>query len=134
MFLVWGDGLGAALTAPALREALAATGALRLQVNLDDEHVADALRFGTGELVSDPACQPALDVERTVIQQTLRCLGKRGKFMQRNGNPLNARCVGFRDRTALCGPACTHFRVIDQHVIGRRINIHDTGDRPDRRG
>ena len=51
MFLVWGDGLGAALTAPALREALAATGALRLQVNLDDEHVAGALRFGTGEAI-----------------------------------------------------------------------------------
>ncbi len=49
MFLVWGDGLGPALTAPALREALAATGALRLQANLDDEHVADALRFGTGD-------------------------------------------------------------------------------------
>ena len=49
MFLVWGEGLGSALTAPALREALAATGALRLQVNLDDEHVSDALRFGTGD-------------------------------------------------------------------------------------
>ena len=30
----------------ALREELAAAGALRLQVNLDDEHVAGALRFG----------------------------------------------------------------------------------------
>jgi hypothetical protein len=51
MFLVWGDGLGPALSAPGLRAALAATGALRLQVNLDDEHVAGALRFGTGEAI-----------------------------------------------------------------------------------
>ena len=36
MFLVWGDGLGAALTAPALREALAATGALRWSQDLVD--------------------------------------------------------------------------------------------------
>ena len=36
MFLVWGDGLGPALTAPALREALAATGALRWSQDLVD--------------------------------------------------------------------------------------------------
>ncbi len=52
MFLVWGEGLTPVLTGPALREALAATGALRLQVNLDDEHVAGALRFGTGDPVA----------------------------------------------------------------------------------
>lgn len=49
MFLVWGDDLTATLTDPTLREELRATGALRLQVNLDDEHVAPALRFGTGD-------------------------------------------------------------------------------------
>ena len=49
MFLVWGEDLSATLTDPTLREDLRATGAVRLQVNLDDEHVAPALRFGTGD-------------------------------------------------------------------------------------
>lgn len=54
MFLVWGDlpDVRAALTERALREELAATGASRLQVNLDDEQVAPALRFGVGEPVT----------------------------------------------------------------------------------
>lgn len=54
MFLVWGDldPVRDALTDPGLRADLAAAGALRLQVNLDDEHVAPALRFGTGEPVT----------------------------------------------------------------------------------
>lgn len=39
---------GPVLRAPALRTALAAGGATRLQVNVDDEAVAPALRFGPG--------------------------------------------------------------------------------------
>lgn len=54
MFLVWGDlsPVRESLTDESLRADLAAAGALRLQVNLDDEHVAPALRFGTGEPVT----------------------------------------------------------------------------------
>ena len=64
MFLVWGDDLTATLTDPTLREELRATGALRLQVNLDDEHVAviervlvalaadDLVRHGTSRLLN----------------------------------------------------------------------------------
>lgn len=40
--------LGPDLLAPSLRTALAATGATRLQVNLDDSDVAPAMRFGPG--------------------------------------------------------------------------------------
>ncbi|WP_215815243.1 EthD domain-containing protein [Pimelobacter sp. 30-1] len=41
-------GLGAALLSPAFRAQAAAAGASRLQVNLDDDAVAPAMRFGPG--------------------------------------------------------------------------------------
>lgn len=44
--------LGPTLLAPALRSTLRAAGATRLQVNLDDEHVAPAMRFGPGEPIT----------------------------------------------------------------------------------
>lgn len=74
MFLVWGDT--APLTTAALREALATSGAVRLQVNLDDAHVAGALRLSTGEPVAavvsvwggDPA---------PVLAGAVRCAGWR---------------------------------------------------------
>ncbi len=62
---------GPGLLAPAFRAALAATGATRLQVNLDDADVAPAMRFGPGTPVTavvsvwtdeDPTA--ALDVVR----------------------------------------------------------------------
>lgn len=40
--------IGAALLAPGFRSDIAASGATRLQVNLDDEAVAPAMRFGPG--------------------------------------------------------------------------------------
>ena len=48
MFLLWDDEAGlprAGLGEPALHERLAAVGVRRLQVNVDDEHVAGALRL-----------------------------------------------------------------------------------------
>lgn len=42
MYALWGQGLDANLCAPELRDALRATGASRLQVNVDDEQVAPA--------------------------------------------------------------------------------------------
>jgi hypothetical protein len=43
---------GAVLLAPSFRDALAATGATRLQVNVDDADVAAAMRFGPGTPVT----------------------------------------------------------------------------------
>lgn len=43
---------GAELLAPAFRDALARTGATRLQVNVDDADVAEAMRFGPGAPVT----------------------------------------------------------------------------------
>lgn len=45
MFALWGDDLATALRAPAFRERLAALGLERLQVNVDDEPVAQAMRI-----------------------------------------------------------------------------------------
>lgn len=42
MYALWGHGLDANLCTPELRDALRATGARRLQVNVDDEQVAPA--------------------------------------------------------------------------------------------
>ena len=47
MYLVWGDDLGLRLRDPQLRERLLAAGAVRLQLNLDDEPVREALRLQT---------------------------------------------------------------------------------------
>jgi hypothetical protein len=47
MFALWGPDLTTALHLPALRDALAAAGAGRVQLNVDDEHVAAAMRIPT---------------------------------------------------------------------------------------
>jgi hypothetical protein len=49
VFALWGEGRS--LHDPALHEELAAAGVRRLQVNVDDEHVAAAMRIPTGEPV-----------------------------------------------------------------------------------
>lgn len=49
MYAVWGDGLPAALRDPGLHARLAAAGAHRLQVNVDDDAVAPAMRIPTFE-------------------------------------------------------------------------------------
>lgn len=79
MFLVWGElpTVRAALTDPALRADLAAAGALRLQVNLDDEHVEPALRFGTGEPVTAVVSTwgPRPDQHAAVLAARVRTAG-----------------------------------------------------------
>jgi hypothetical protein len=72
MYAVWGPDLATALKDPTWHEALAAAGAERLQVNVDDEAVAAAMRIPTfdqpiGAIVSvwladgaDPAALSAL--------------------------------------------------------------------------
>ena len=47
VFLLWGDGRG--LREPGLHERLAAAGVRRLQVNVDDEHVAPGLRLQSSD-------------------------------------------------------------------------------------
>jgi hypothetical protein len=47
MYVLWGDDLATTLLDPALRERLAAVGVTRLQVNVDDEAVAPAMRIPT---------------------------------------------------------------------------------------
>jgi hypothetical protein len=49
MYLVWGDDLAATLHDESLRRQLAQAGATRLQLNIDDEHVAAAMRIPTFE-------------------------------------------------------------------------------------
>lgn len=51
VFALWGDGLPTSLRDAGLHERLAATGVRRLQVNVDDEHVAAAMRIPTGDPV-----------------------------------------------------------------------------------
>lgn len=45
MNLLWGDDLATALHDPSLHEALRAAGVRRMQLNVDDEHVAGAMRI-----------------------------------------------------------------------------------------
>ena len=45
MFLLWGDDLARSLRGDALQDALRAVGVGRLQLNIDDEHVAGAMRI-----------------------------------------------------------------------------------------
>jgi hypothetical protein len=47
MYLAWGDDLATVLRDPGLHERLAAVGVTRLQVNVDDEAVAPAMRIPT---------------------------------------------------------------------------------------
>lgn len=49
MFALWGHDLSATLRSADLRATLAAVGVQRLQVNIDDEHVAPAMRILAGE-------------------------------------------------------------------------------------
>lgn len=49
MYAVWGSGLSTALRDPGWHGSLAAAGVNRLQVNVDDEAVAEALRIPTFE-------------------------------------------------------------------------------------
>lgn len=51
VFALWGEGLPTILHDAGLHERLAAAGVRRLQVNVDDEHVAAALRIPTGDPV-----------------------------------------------------------------------------------
>jgi hypothetical protein len=52
MYAAWGDDLPARLRDEALHVRLASTGVRRLQLNLDDEDVAPAMRIATGEHVA----------------------------------------------------------------------------------
>ncbi|MFT3901331.1 MAG: EthD domain-containing protein [Gordonia sp. (in: high G+C Gram-positive bacteria)] len=52
MLTVFGDDLGPVLLGPQLREALAKAGATALQVNIDDESVAPAMRIPAAEPVT----------------------------------------------------------------------------------
>ncbi|MFG1922910.1 hypothetical protein [Cryptosporangium sp. NPDC048952] len=47
-----GAELGARLSARSFRDSLAAVGAGAVQINVDDDHVAPALRFGPGERIT----------------------------------------------------------------------------------
>lgn len=49
MFILWGEDLAATLRAVPLHEALAALGVERLQVNVDDEPVARAMRIASSK-------------------------------------------------------------------------------------
>lgn len=49
IYLLWGDDLAATLHEESLRSHLAQAGATRLQLNVDDEHVAAAMRIPTFE-------------------------------------------------------------------------------------
>ncbi|WP_141013867.1 EthD domain-containing protein [Nocardioides sambongensis] len=71
IFALHAEGLATTLLDPALRDALRAAGATRLQVNVDDDAVAPAMRFGPGDRVTavislwtdaDPG--PVVDVVR----------------------------------------------------------------------
>jgi len=49
MYALWGDDLGTVLHDPALHARLAEAGVTRLQVNVDDDAVAAAMRIPTGD-------------------------------------------------------------------------------------
>ncbi|WP_193606527.1 hypothetical protein [Nocardioides lijunqiniae] len=49
MFALWGSDLATSLHLPTLRDALAAAGGERVQLNVDDEHVAPAMRIPASE-------------------------------------------------------------------------------------
>ncbi|GAA4698327.1 hypothetical protein [Nocardioides conyzicola] len=74
IFALWGDGLATALHDPALHERLATAGVRRLQLNVDDEPVAAAMRIPEfeqpiGALVSvwDVEAGPVAEVLGTVV-------------------------------------------------------------------
>lgn len=77
MYAVWGDDLAEALREPDLHARLATAGARRLQVNVDDEPVAPAMRIPTfeqpiGAIVSvwtDGEAVPVTEVLTTVASR-----------------------------------------------------------------
>lgn len=80
MFLLWGADLATTLHSPELRSALGAAGAERLQVNVDDEHVAPAMRIPTsdepiGAIVSVWTSGPAEDVAEVLAASAERVAG-----------------------------------------------------------
>ena len=73
IFAVWGDDLATSLRDPDLHERLAAVGVRRLQVNVEDEHVAGAMRIDHLDdpiagfvTVWDAEAEPVAEVLRTV--------------------------------------------------------------------
>jgi hypothetical protein len=73
IFAVWGDHLSESLRDAGLHERLAAAGVRRLQVNVEDEHVAGAMRINHLDdpiagfvTVWDAEPEPVADVLRTV--------------------------------------------------------------------
>ena len=54
--------------------------------------------------------------------------------MQGDRNPFDLRCRRLGDSGRFRGPACTHLGMVNQHVIGGGIHIHDIGNRTDRSG
>ncbi len=80
MFALWGDDLSTALLAPDLHATLAAAGVERLQVNVDDEHVAPAMRLtaqepAIGALVSVWTTGPAAVVVAALDATATRVAG-----------------------------------------------------------
>ena len=71
MFLLWGDDLAAALHDSGLHERLAAAGVRRLQLNVDDEPVAAAMRFGEFEAPVG-AIVSTWDADPAAVADTLR--------------------------------------------------------------
>ncbi|MBI2243386.1 MAG: EthD domain-containing protein [Nocardioides sp.] len=69
VFALWGDGLSTSLHDPGLHERLAAAGVRRLQLNVDDEQVAGAMRIPTGEPVR--AVVSVWDAEPTPVADAL---------------------------------------------------------------
>ena len=71
IFVVWGDDLATALRDPGLHERLAAVGVRRLQVNVEDEHVAGAMRI---DHLDDPIAGfvTVWDVETGPVADLLR--------------------------------------------------------------
>jgi hypothetical protein len=72
IYALWGDGLDSALFAPALHDALRATGATRLQVNVDDADVAPAkLRMTTFSEPVRAVVTVWIDVEPNEVSRLL---------------------------------------------------------------
>ncbi|ABL83220.1 MULTISPECIES: EthD domain-containing protein [unclassified Nocardioides] len=69
VFALWGDGLPTSLHDPGLHGRLAAAGVRRLQLNVDDEQVAGAMRIPTGEPVR--AVVSVWDAEPTPVADAL---------------------------------------------------------------
>lgn len=92
MFALWGDDLTATLHDEALRTRLAAAGVRRLQLNIDDEHVAPAMRIPTfeppiGAIVSVWTEGRATDVTAALQRSAARVEGWRVEERRRLDPP-----------------------------------------------